>query len=194
MKVLTQDSQSQEAISHYIRKKARKLARHPAFKPADIPDIEQALHIKLFRANKSYDARRATPLAFARMVIARHARSLLSSQTAIRRNPKGVATLNKSIRLPSGEFAEIGLTILEEEGRRHRSVCRRTDEQQSEIRHDVISLLGCLPPKLKQLALDLQTLTKSEIANRYGISRADVARQTAEIRRYGESLGLDTFL
>lgn len=179
--------------ANLIRHKARRLARGPGFTQADIPDIQQVLFAKLTRAFKKFDSEKSTPEIFARMVICRQAKSLFRSQMAICRNPLRVASLSRPKRLPSGETVEWAQALTESEGRKHRFIEHTADRRQFEVKHDVSRLLELLPPNLKKLAFDLQSQNKAEIAKRRGTSRSKVARETAEIRRVAENLGLGQY-
>src|SRR5262249_27307666 len=152
-----------------IRRKARRLARLPAFSDRGPEDLEQELTLALLRRKAAFDPARGTPRAFAGTVVSRAAANLLRRHPPQNRDPRREtprpalpATRDEGLR-PLAQ----GLGQDAHDRRLGRQA--RGGEGPRDLAWDVAELLARLPPDERDLAERLKGGGLSDAARQLGV-------------------------
>jgi DNA-directed RNA polymerase specialized sigma24 family protein len=146
---------------------AASLVRCGFYRWDDCEDLRQDLLVDLQRRLSRFDVSLGNPYAFAHLIIQNHA-SVLAVRGA-KRTERATVSFDSVVRSGAGPRARFQEPRAEEFGRTNREI-------------DLRRAMGCLPPRLKSLALDLESMSVPEISARWEKSRSWVYQMIGQIR------------
>jgi RNA polymerase sigma factor (sigma-70 family) len=172
------------AIANLIRSKAARLRRCGWLNEPDLEDLSQDCRVELLRKLGRYDPSRGAIEAYAARVLKNFLANCLRNRVAQRRDPRSVTTLGEidgSDRVPQ---------VAKDRFRRD----RRSSLEQSDLSHDLLTVLGLLPPDLQDLALRLKYQSVAAAARELGIPRTTVQSRIRKLRVIFERHDLKEYL
>jgi hypothetical protein len=170
----TLDDTTREAI----RLKAHRVAQLAGLPRSDLDDLEQDITVHVWQRLGRFDpAKTDDRSAFVRMLVAHATATILRGRVRwARRTPE---SLEGALRRAGHEERE--------------SIDPRTSRRQREsaLALDVEAVMNTLPVKLRSVAKTLRTHSVAAAARHLRLSRAEVYRRLAELRRAFAEAGLD---
>lgn len=182
---------SMESRNHYhgihpyavstVRHHARKLARSPAFLPADVEDIEQELMLDLFQNLPRHNPGKASISTFMAKLVENHALILVEHVQTVKRGGNArVTSLQELVTADEGCEVELGETIPSSATLWNYGELSSFDA--AELRVDVAHALRNLPPSLQGITSRLMMETFTEISVATGIPRSSLYDAASRIR------------
>lgn len=177
-----------------VKKKALQMVGRPGIRHQDRQDIEQHLLLRLVERAAAFDPDRGHSNVFVTTVVERTAASLVRDQGAEKRDPRRVCSLNATIGNDDGQPTELADTVSQWGHDARHEQRSRSDQEQAELVNDVYEAIASLPPKLRELAEQLQTMTVADIARETGMARSTINDRISQLRRRFEDAGLRDYL
>ncbi len=155
-------AQSHEVLSDYartlIRVKARQLVRRPEFTVCEAEDLEQELTLRILVQLDRFDPTRSSINTFFARVVNSAVAMLIRERGRIKRNGgEGVQieSLEKMVELADGSPAPLWATISDQDAHRRHQSRPLTEEEATQLRMDIESVLKQLPPELRRICEQL---------------------------------------
>ncbi|MGC1276555.1 MAG: sigma-70 family RNA polymerase sigma factor [Planctomycetaceae bacterium] len=159
--------------ARFIRGKARRLARHAAFRGQDAEDLQQDLSLAVWQAASSFDPGIGDWEAFVATVVERRAAQLLIALRTEKRLA-GQAAQSLDVTVTDGDGLEVSFASQIPEEQRAALTRSLTDQDRVELRLDLETLLESLPDDDRQLLRDLAEHSQREVAAARGVSRRTI--------------------
>jgi RNA polymerase sigma-70 factor, ECF subfamily len=172
-----------------IRRKARRLARRPGFRPQDCQDLEQELVTRLLGRLGTFDPGRE---ALVTTIVKRCAANILRDRLAAKRDDRGTTSLHDPAGGDTPE--DLASTLGPDEHAARLGRTPRTDEETVQLALDVAEVVARLPPDLRDLAERLMTQSVSQIAHDSGTPRTTLNDRVSRLRQRFEQAGLRGYL
>jgi RNA polymerase sigma-70 factor (ECF subfamily) len=184
-----------EHIVKPIRINAGRIIKHKAFDLADLPDVEQELHLEVHRRLPHYDPSRAALRTFVSRVVENCAATLIEARRAgVRDYRKESGSLDERVVDKDGERGETSPVISKQAFLRSVVASSRHEQELDSLRIDLRTLLAQLSEDEQALCERLKTSTVSEISRETGRPRGTLYEQIARIRARFEKAGLAAYL
>lgn len=177
-----------------VKKKALQMVGRPGIRHQDRQDIEQHLLLRLVERAAAFDPDRGHSNVFVTTVVERTAASLVRDQGAQKRDPRRLCSLNATIGNDDGRPTELAETLCQREHNARHQRHARSEQEKAELVNDVQETIARLPPKLRQLAEQLKSMTVADIARETGIARSTINDRVTQLRRRFEDAGLRDYL
>jgi DNA-directed RNA polymerase specialized sigma24 family protein len=177
---------------HLIRRKVRRLVRHPAFVSEDPKDLEQDLVLRLLERRATYDPVEMPWRAFVTTVVAQGVRQMLQFRKRHKRfSEHPVVSLGEMVPIGDDETTELQQLITPKDQCRRLGLEARVAEKEWERREDLQSLVRSrLTPEEQDLCRRLRKDTISNVARELKVPRSTLRDQLAKIQ---EKLGDELF-
>ena len=181
-------------IRRIVNQAAHRIVRRTCMSKSDIPDITQTLLLAVVAAVNAFDPQRGTWHAFARQVIRRASNNFLRKRFTAKRDPRKCASLHLKVLVEDEVTAELAqqITYVQLAGRTGGRY--RKPQEMSELKMDLQIFIDSLPEYLRQLALDLMVVAKSEIPQLHKRPRTTIQSRIRRLRTLAEDHHLQSFL
>ena len=183
---------STEYVQKLLKIKAKQLARRPEFRRTEQEDIEQDLIAHVLKQADNFDPSRGVARMFITRVVKTAAAMLVRERKRLKRAAgHGALSLDGTVIEGDGEEASLTEFISDADNRRRRGEDRMSDDELSDLRGDVPSVLRTLSPRLRGVASLLMKLTEAEVARKLGTSRRQVRKAVEAIREHFSKAGFE---
>ena len=184
-----------EFAARLIRRKARELIRHVGFNPSDREDIEQDLLLALLRRLRKFNPSIAHYNAFVTTIVERYTATIIEHREAEMRTPRqNGGSVHEIVDDGDGHCVDLLATLVDGQQRRHTGQRMRSDEEVSDLIHDVADVIADLPPRLGETCERLKHGTTTEVARSMRIGRAAIYELIGRIRMRFEKADLRDYL
>lgn len=171
-----------------IRHKARQMARSPGFSASDREDLEQELVLDLLQRLSQYDPKRAGRNTFMARVIEHKVATIIEYRRRSKRDcRREVQSLNATLHDMEGNETRAIDSVDQESYLRRVGVASPTEQERTEARMDLETLLRRLPDDQRRLCDLLRFKGVAEVSQETGIPRPTlydiINRLKAALRR-----------
>lgn len=174
----------------HIRHKVKQLVSHGKFPRDMADDLVQELSMDFLVRRPRYNPAKSSQETFTVRIVRNKIASLLRAQKAqVRDFRRNECSLDDEVDSGEGLSVARHETIDEQVGRDGRD---RQDHHH--LAHDVRITLEGLPEDLRQLCLQLQAKTVSEVARDTGVPRTTIYESILKLRQRFQDAGLDAYL
>jgi len=173
-----------DLLDAYVRRlihiKARQLLRHPGFSRSDFDDLVQELTLRLWRKVPQFDPIRASFHTYAAHVLESCVATIVRERRRLKR-AAGLRAQSLENTFVQRGSASTPLADLVSDS----DLERRTgvDARRKQITAEVNRAVETLSPDLRDLCRRLMTGTTASVARDLGVSRYEVRKTVARIRR-----------
>lgn len=175
--------------------KAYQISRTAGFTDADRADLSQELLATVSNGLKSYNPEISPYKPFVRSLVNNKTCNILRRQRARKRSIAQLVSLNVTIQDQESGSIELQQTIGERDLDRRLGRDRRlSDEEQSDLRMDLHTVLSKLDPLFQEIIRRRSTQTVVEISRDLGISRTTLQHWLQKIKKIFEDEGLEKYL
>jgi RNA polymerase sigma-70 factor (ECF subfamily) len=178
-----------------VQRKATQLAAHPGFSEADRDDLAQELLIHVHRCFSSFDAGVGHAHPYVATIIDRQAKKLIRKCRADKRSTgQRTASLNVSICSEAGATCELIQLLGPDDGdRRLERERRRSDEDLSDLRQDMETVLSTFPPRWREMLELCKSMSLTEVAVAMGVPRTTLQGWMLRVRERCIEAGLEDY-
>ncbi len=177
-----------------IRRKVQQLIGHAGFTKQDAESLEQQMLTRLLQSLPSFNPQICHRNSFVTTVVERYVANILRHQKAEKRNHQRVCSLSVQVEIGDEGPAELAATIGDRELDARISRQRRSEEDLSDLVHDMAAVIASLPPQWQQFLELRKSNTIAEIASQMGVPRTTLNSWTNRIRDKFEEAGLRDYL
>ena len=164
-----------EFTAKFIQSKVRRLIGRAGLTESDRPDLIQEFAFDLIQRSKNFDPNTANWEAFVVVVCENKYASILEYCLARKRSrDHETASLNAEFRKSRGRRADLGSTLADNQQDIRTGHRRRSDQEASDLREDVASVLDRMPPLMHKVCEHLMRRSKAATARELGISRTSL--------------------
>ena len=156
------------AIVKQVQYHAWRLSKMACFAQEELEDLEQELFLQVHNCMDKYDAEKSSIPTFVDQIVSRRSNNIIQKRMSLKQG-------GKSIISSINEEDESGVELLD---KIPSSESRATDD----FRIDVQRVMKSLPPTWRELCLQLQVYTITEISKITGKSRASIYRIVEQMR------------
>lgn len=179
----------------YVRKRARQLAGKRGFQERDRDEIEQQLFLKLAKHLDAADPDSPKWKAFVAKTVSRQIASMIRDNGAEKRDRRRVQSINVVVAECDEGVVELGDTISENEARRHRGCCGRSEQDLTDLASDMEACLADLPDeRYREFCERLKYDSIAQVARDMEIPRTTLNAWLSKIRERFEERGLRDYL
>ncbi len=193
---MSQDPVRNALTSQYVQKllkiKARQLARRPEFRRSAPSDLRHDLIGYILKQADRFDPSRACVKTFIARVVDSAAAMMCRERRRLKR-AAGIRAISLEGTVLEGDRRETSLSQLIDETdlRRRYGGAVSCPERQADLAEDLADALAALPLELCRVALQLMNgSNEASVAREMGISRRQVRKAIAAIRKHLEDAGL----
>lgn len=159
-------------VRDLVRRKVQQLVGKAGIQAQDQEDLTQELYLHLLKRADAFDRGKAHEHVFAAVAIDRYLLNLLRQRQAAKRHPERQRPLDEPSQVP-------GAT---------------TEPLATERELDIEDALASLPDDLRDLAEQLMSHTKADIARAQDVPRTTLYWKIGKLRRHFEERGLKDYL
>lgn len=183
----------ERVVARIIAAKARRLIRQRRFHSQDYEDLVQELTLEWLRYRPQFDPGRSCLSTYATRVVDNRIAALIRRRETLKRHQGGpVLSLDWLVNDPSEGWGSFGSMLSDDDVRSPADSAR--DERRRDLAVDVSALVASLPDALRKLALQLKTMTITEVSRREGVPRSTVYESIKRLRRHFAAAGLDRYI
>jgi RNA polymerase sigma factor (sigma-70 family) len=176
-----------------IRVKARQLARRPEFTVCEAEDLEQELTLRILVQIDRFDPTRSSINTFFARVVNSAVAMLIRERGRIKRNGgEGVQieSLEKMVEQADGSPAPLWATVSHQDAHRRHQSRPLTEEEATQLRMDIESVLKKLPPELRRICEQLMDGSQANSRRDSQLSRRKYQAAMSLIREQFTRAGL----
>jgi RNA polymerase sigma factor (sigma-70 family) len=178
-----------------IRYRASQMVGKHGFIEDDFNDLRQRLMADVLERLPKFSSGRGPIKIFVAMLIDNRLASLIKHQEAQCRDHRRVErSLDDQVPGEDDDWTTLGEAISEQDAKAHLGVAGRSDHERADLALDVALVLSGLDQADRQLCLELQVKTPSQISKETGIRRSGIYERIARIRRRFLQAGLHQYL
>ncbi len=181
--------------ARFIRSKVRKLIGLAGFTESDRADLLQDFALDLLQRRKNFNPKTANWEAFVVVVCEnRYATILEHRQAKVRSQEREARSLSQPIRDGEGNLTNLGATLPDSQSGKRTGRYRRSDQDASDLAHDVATVLEQMPPMMRKVCEIVMRDSKAAAARELGISQGKLYEILGRVRARFEKAGLRDYL
>lgn len=182
-------------IRSVIHRQVGKLIAKSDFTQQDRCDLVQEVYFRTTKSMRHYDPSVGHLYPYVCTVVQRHIANVVRDRSVVKRKSVGRVSLSKTIRGDDGGQVEMSQTLHDKDQDRRLGRERRLGEEElSDLRMDLVTVMSQLPEKFRDLLQRRQNHSITEISRDLGIPRTTLNDWMSQIRTLFEKAGFDRYL
>ena len=183
------------SVARSIHFAAKRLTYQDGWTSADLPDLEQELHIHLWKSSGRFNPDRGSWRTFASRVVGNKARTMLRDSKAVKRSISRLSqSLNEEVDDEEGDAVELQDVLDLEQYLAMTRGPTRTEPELVALKCDIDRVLATLSPEERVVCQLTASMAKDEVAQALGLHRATLHRIVQRLRQAFQAAGLEEYL